>query len=158
MKENYETLLKDSTYIKNYNKEELERIDNIDIFLDALNEKERAVIDYHYGLKDDKMKTINEIKKEFKLSKKQINNIETMAFRKLRILFYLNNNQFIYNADTIINNAKSLLEIQQSYDNYYKICNNDLGSHTTQFYKKVIEIAEKEKNSNIVKQKKLVLK
>ena len=158
MKENYKLLLKDITYIENYNKDELDKIDNLDKFITILNQNEREILNYHYGLKDSIIKTIEEVANKYDISIKKVKNIEKIAFRKLRILFYLNNNQVIFDPDTIVNNVESLLEIQKSYDYYYGSSKNDLGSDTTQFYKKVIEIAQKERKYNSAMQKKLTIK
>ena len=52
--------------------------------LDTLNPRERRVIELRYGLKDSRIRTLEEVGKEFGVTRERIRQIEAMALRKLR--------------------------------------------------------------------------
>ncbi|MBN1956157.1 MAG: sigma-70 family RNA polymerase sigma factor [Anaerolineae bacterium] len=52
--------------------------------LDALNDRERAVLEMRYGLKDGRPRTLEEVGKEFQVTRERIRQIESKALRKLR--------------------------------------------------------------------------
>ncbi len=157
MKKNYKELIENIINKKDYDEEELNNTDNLDAFFDILSDKEISILNYHYGLQDGIKKTFEDTKNKFKIEKSIILHIEETAFRKIKLLFAINNNSFIINADGIIEKFSNLLEIQKSYDNYYKNSYSDDESATTKFYKRVIEVAEKSKELNANKEKKLTI-
>ncbi len=52
--------------------------------LDSLDERERAVIRLRFGLDDGQARTLEQVGKEFNLTRERIRQIQTNAFRKLR--------------------------------------------------------------------------
>jgi len=56
----------------------------LDNALDTLNERERRVIQLRFGLIDNKAKTLEEVGKEFGVTRERIRQIECKALRKLR--------------------------------------------------------------------------
>ena len=52
--------------------------------LDALNERERAVLEMRYGLSDGRPHTLEEVGKAFNVTRERIRQIESKALRKLR--------------------------------------------------------------------------
>ncbi len=52
--------------------------------LDALNERERAVLEMRYGLTDGRPHTLEEVGKAFNVTRERIRQIESKALRKLR--------------------------------------------------------------------------
>ena len=52
--------------------------------LDALDERERAVISLRFGLVDGESRTLEQVGKEFDLTRERIRQIQANAFRKLR--------------------------------------------------------------------------
>ena len=68
--------------MKNLYQEELTK--TIDKVLSTLDDKEREVIRFRFGMVDGKAKTLSEIGKIFDLSKERIRQIEDKALKKLR--------------------------------------------------------------------------
>lgn len=52
--------------------------------LDTLTERERAVLDYRFGLSDGYSRTLEEVGKQFAVTRERIRQIEAKALRKLR--------------------------------------------------------------------------
>ncbi|MDP6490211.1 MAG: RNA polymerase sigma factor RpoD [Kiritimatiellia bacterium] len=52
--------------------------------LDTLTERERAVLDYRFGLTDGYSRTLEEVGREFSVTRERIRQIEAKALRKLR--------------------------------------------------------------------------
>ena len=154
MDKNYELLLKNITFEKDVSKyffygieEELEK------FFYILSDDEYDILIYRYALDGSNFKTLCEVAEEFGISEEKVRNMEKMIFRKLRLLFGLNKNSFVFNPDVLIEDAGKMLEAQQFYDSYYATDKGEKESATTKYYKRVIEIAQSFK-----KDKKRVLK
>lgn len=64
--------------IKQFMRKDLERV------LDSLNPRERQVVSWRFGLKDGRMKTLQEIGEMMGVSRERIRQIESCAFRKLK--------------------------------------------------------------------------
>jgi len=58
--------------------------EQIDRVLDELNEREKRVIQLRFGLKDGHPRTLEEVGKEFSVTRERIRQIEAKALRKLR--------------------------------------------------------------------------
>ncbi|MBQ8798015.1 MAG: RNA polymerase sigma factor RpoD [Lachnospiraceae bacterium] len=58
--------------------------DQITTLLDTLTERERRVLMLRFGLKDGKSRTLEEVGKEFNVTRERIRQIEAKALRKLR--------------------------------------------------------------------------
>ncbi len=58
--------------------------DQISMLLDTLTERERRVLMLRFGLKDGKSRTLEEVGKEFNVTRERIRQIEAKALRKLR--------------------------------------------------------------------------
>ena len=58
--------------------------DQISTLLDTLTERERRVLMLRFGLKDGKSRTLEEVGKEFNVTRERIRQIEAKALRKLR--------------------------------------------------------------------------
>ncbi len=58
--------------------------DHIDALLEDLKERERQVIELRFGLKDGHPRTLEEVGKEFNVTRERIRQIEAKALRKLR--------------------------------------------------------------------------
>jgi RNA polymerase primary sigma factor len=52
--------------------------------LDTLTARERAVLDYRFGLTDGYSRTLEEVGKQFSVTRERIRQIEAKALRKLR--------------------------------------------------------------------------
>ena len=52
--------------------------------LDSLTERERKVLQLRFGLDDGRSRTLEEVGKEFHVTRERIRQIETKALRKLR--------------------------------------------------------------------------
>lgn len=64
--------------------EEIRRRENIEEWLSQLSPSERRVIDLRFGLKDGEPKTLDNIGKEFGITRERVRQIETQALNKLR--------------------------------------------------------------------------
>lgn len=58
--------------------------EEIDKVLDSLTDREREVLELRYGLKDGRTRTLEEIGKEFGVTRERIRQIESKALRKLK--------------------------------------------------------------------------
>ena len=58
--------------------------DRLKDVLDTLTERERAVLDYRFGLTDGYSRTLEEVGKQFNVTRERIRQIEAKALRKLR--------------------------------------------------------------------------
>lgn len=58
--------------------------DKIADVLDTINERERAVIEQRFGLKDGNPRTLEEVGRQFNVTRERIRQIEAKALRKLR--------------------------------------------------------------------------
>lgn len=115
--------------------------DDIDIFLEVLNDKERMVIRSIYGLDGDK-KTVKEIADILNIKTSSVEVAEKMSLRKLRFLFGLNGKSLTIDAANLKKIASELCSIQQDYDRYYASERGDNESHTTKFYKSIISLCD----------------
>jgi RNA polymerase primary sigma factor len=52
--------------------------------LDLLSDREREVLQLRFGLDDGRYRTLDEVGKEFKVTRERIRQIESKALRKLR--------------------------------------------------------------------------
>ena len=52
--------------------------------LDTLNPRERVILEQRFGLVDGKNRTLEELARQFKLTRERIRQIEAKALRKLR--------------------------------------------------------------------------
>ena len=59
-------------------KEQVERV------LDTLNDRERRVLQLRFGLEDGRSRTLEEVGREFAVTRERIRQIEAKALRKLR--------------------------------------------------------------------------
>lgn len=149
MNKNYEILLKNIAFTDNVLEYQFDGIESeLEKFFSALDTKEQILLRYRYGLDDGKFKTIDEVAEDFKMTKKRVSQIETLIFRKLRVLFGINNNSFVFNPTKIIEDAEALLELQQFYDRFYATGEKVAESSVTKYYKKLIDISKKLNNKN----------
>jgi RNA polymerase primary sigma factor len=58
--------------------------EQVEAVLDSLTGRERRVLQLRYGLEDDRARTLQEVGKEFNVSRERIRQIEEKALRKLR--------------------------------------------------------------------------
>ena len=58
--------------------------DKIGDVLNTLNSRERAVIEQRFGLKDGNPRTLEEVGRQFNVTRERIRQIEAKALRKLR--------------------------------------------------------------------------
>ena len=58
--------------------------DKISDVLDTINERERAVIEQRFGLRDGNPRTLEEVGRQFNVTRERIRQIEAKALRKLR--------------------------------------------------------------------------
>lgn len=61
-----------------------EELKAISMLLDCLNEREKTIIKYYYGLENEDELTLEEIGKKFNLTKERIRQIKESALKKLR--------------------------------------------------------------------------
>ena len=66
--------------------ERLIYLENLDLILKTLSEKEEKVLRLRYGLDDNHPKTLEEVGKEFNLTRERIRQIETKALKRLKLL------------------------------------------------------------------------
>ena len=52
--------------------------------LDTLSERERAVLEQRFGLKDGYSRTLEEVGRQFQVTRERIRQIEAKALRKMR--------------------------------------------------------------------------
>ena len=58
--------------------------EQIDEVLDSLNEREKRVLQLRFGLEDGRSRTLEEVGREFGVTRERIRQIEAKALRKLR--------------------------------------------------------------------------
>ena len=58
--------------------------EQVDSVLDSLSEREREVLRLRFGLVDGRNRTLEEVGKEFNVTRERIRQIEAKALRKLR--------------------------------------------------------------------------
>jgi RNA polymerase primary sigma factor len=58
--------------------------ESVEEALDSLNERERDVLKLRFGLVDGRARTLEEVGKEFNVTRERIRQIEAKALRKLR--------------------------------------------------------------------------
>jgi RNA polymerase primary sigma factor len=58
--------------------------DQVAAVLDSLNGRERRILQLRYGLEDGRARTLEEVGKEFNITRERIRQLETKALRKLR--------------------------------------------------------------------------
>jgi RNA polymerase primary sigma factor len=58
--------------------------DELNKALDTLPERERDVLKFRYGIGSDRSHTLEEVGREFKVTRERIRQIEAKALRKLR--------------------------------------------------------------------------
>jgi RNA polymerase primary sigma factor len=58
--------------------------DQVKKVLDLLSDREREVLQLRFGLDDGRYRTLDEVGKEFKVTRERIRQIESKALRKLR--------------------------------------------------------------------------
>ncbi|MBF6606650.1 MAG: sigma-70 family RNA polymerase sigma factor, partial [Chloroflexi bacterium] len=58
--------------------------EQVEAVLDSLTGRERRVLQLRFGLEDDRARTLEEVGKEFNVTRERIRQIETKALRKLR--------------------------------------------------------------------------
>ena len=58
--------------------------DKIIEVLDALTEREREVLEHRFGLKDGYSRTLEEVGRQFQVTRERIRQIEAKALRKMR--------------------------------------------------------------------------
>ncbi len=63
---------------------EAERRSQVEHLLDALTQRERRVIELRFGLKDGHPRTLEEVGREFDLSRERVRQIEAKTLAKLR--------------------------------------------------------------------------
>ena len=101
--ENYKTLARAICGVKDEDFEDiyLYSSENLEIVIQSLTEFEQEIVNERYGLKDGKMKTLEELGKIFHKSKERIRQIEGKIVRKLRNRFRFN--KCIINLNETIN-------------------------------------------------------
>ncbi len=60
------------------------RLDDLEDFLDQLNERERTVIEMRYGLGGTEPKTLDEVGRHFNVTRERVRQIESKAIAKMR--------------------------------------------------------------------------
>jgi len=58
--------------------------EHIDEILETLSLRERKVLELRFGLRDDRQRTLEEVGKEFGVTRERIRQIEAKALRKLK--------------------------------------------------------------------------
>ena len=58
--------------------------EQVDVVLDTLNEREKRVLQLRFGLEDSRSRTLEEVGREFGVTRERIRQIEAKALRKLR--------------------------------------------------------------------------
>ena len=156
MTKNYKTLLQRITRSEDVTKYWVDDIElELNKFFKVLTRKEEIISKYLYGFYDDKLKTYEEVAEVFGITAESVKNLDYLVLKKLRFIFNLNNLEFIFNPDNIIDTTKILLKDQQAYDDYYATSMPPKESSSTKFYKQVIEVAESFKKDD--KEKKRAL-
>ena len=139
----YKTLLQKITYYEDVSKYWFDGIEKeLDKFLKVLTHKEEIVSKYLYGFYDDTLKSYEEVGEVFGMTPEQVKGLEKVVLKKLRYVLNINNGVFIFNPDNMLYITKALLKEQQKYDDYYATSITPKESSSTQFYKRVIEVAE----------------
>jgi RNA polymerase primary sigma factor len=62
--------------------------EQVDDILRKLTDRERQILQMRYGLTDDRPRTLEEVAKEFGITRERIRQIETRILRKLRYARY----------------------------------------------------------------------
>ena len=107
MNKNYELLMKlisDSDDVTEHYFDGIEK--EVDKFLQLLPKRQHYVIKEHFGLEDGRTKKLEEVAIPLEVTRERVRQIEAVSLKKLRRYYILNDNSFVFNADTIIENAK----------------------------------------------------
>ena len=81
IKENIKEFIKSAAAIEEVSEK---NIDNVDILLNCLTDREERVIRLRYGLDDGKARTLLEVAAIFGVNKEEIREVESRAIKKMR--------------------------------------------------------------------------
>jgi RNA polymerase primary sigma factor len=84
--------------------------DRIKDVLDTLNPREREVLEQRFGLVDGYSRTLEEVGKQFKVTRERIRQIEAKALRKMRHPTRIRQLHGFFDAEQL-DNAQNLLKL-----------------------------------------------
>src|SRR5467141_2058338 len=84
--------------------------DKLSDVLDTLTERERKVLELRFGLVDGYSRTLEEVGKQFKVTRERIRQIEAKALRKMRHPTRIRQLHGFFDAEQI-DNAQNLLKV-----------------------------------------------